>query len=151
MEYNIINEIEYTVSEEQLSLFTKIVEKVENLLEIKEQYVFSLILVDSARIHEINREYRGIDRPTDVISFALMDSEDAFECMEEEIEIGDIFVNIDAVKTQAEEYGHSFEREFSFLFTHGVLHLLGYDHMVKEEEEVMFALQDKVLDGIIER
>ena len=59
MEYNIINEIEYTVSEEQLSLFTKIVEKVENLLEIKEQYVFSLILVDSARIHEINREYRG--------------------------------------------------------------------------------------------
>ena len=71
--------------------------------------------------------------------------------MEEEIEIGDIFVNIDAVKTQAEEYGHSFEREFSFLFTHGVLHLLGYDHMVKEEEEVMFALQDKVLDGIIER
>lgn len=151
MEYNIVNEIEFEVSEQQKQLFASIEKKVEEILDIKENYIFSIILVDSERIHEINRDYRGMDRPTDVISFALMDSEDDFEIMEDEKEIGDIFINIDYVRTQAEEYGHSFEREFCFLFTHGVLHLLGYDHMEEEEEKVMFALQDRILDGIIQR
>lgn len=151
MEYNIINEIEFDIKEEQLALFNQIIERTKNVLHIEENYIFSVILVDSAKIHEINRDYRGIDRPTDVISFALMDSEDMLDMMEEEKEIGDIFINVDAVKSQAEEYGHSFEREFCFLFTHGILHLLGYDHMEKEDEKVMFALQDEILNEIIQR
>lgn len=151
MEYNVIYEIDYEIKAEQLDLFNKIIDRTKSLLEITENYIFSIIMVDSARIHEINRDYRGIDRPTDVISFAMMDSDDPFVMMEEEKEIGDIFINLDAISAQAMDYGHSFEREFCFLFTHGVLHLLGYDHIEKEDEEVMFALQDKILDEIIKR
>ena len=106
---------------------------------------FSVIIVDNKRIHEINKEYRGIDRPTDVISFALEDNE--------EIEfdhyrvLGDIYISIDKVKEQAKEYGHSEKRELAFLTIHGFLHLLGYDHMKKEEEKIMFAKQEEILDG----
>lgn len=151
MEFNIIKEVEFDVKKEQMFLFDKIIDKIKEILHIEENYVFSLILVDSTKIHEINRDYRGIDRPTDVISFALMDSDDMIDMMEEEKEIGDIFINIDAVERQAKEYGHSFEREFCFLFTHGILHLLGYDHMKEDEEKIMFSLQDEILNEIIQR
>lgn len=100
-------------------------------------------------IHEINKTYRGIDRPTDVISFALMDSEDDYEMMEDDNELGDIFINVEAIRNQAKEYGHSLRREVCFLFTHGLLHLLGYDHMEEDEEKEMFALQDVILDEIV--
>ena len=84
MEYNVIYEIDYEIKAEQLDLFNKIIDRTKSLLEITENYIFSIIMVDSARIHEINRDYRGIDRPTDVISFAMMDSDDPFVMMEEE-------------------------------------------------------------------
>ncbi len=106
---------------------------------------FSVIIVDNKRIHEINKEYRGIDRPTDVISFALEDNE--------EIEfdhyrvLGDIYISIDKVREQAREYGHSEKRELAFLTVHGFLHLLGYDHMKPEDEKVMFARQEEILNG----
>ena len=106
---------------------------------------FSVIIVDNKRIHEINKEYRGIDRPTDVISFALEDNE--------EIEfdhyrvLGDIYISIDKVREQAREYGHSEKRELAFLTVHGLLHLLGYDHMKPEDEKVMFARQEEILNG----
>lgn len=106
---------------------------------------FSIIIVDNKRIHEINKEYRGIDRPTDVISFALEDSEDI------EIEnyriLGDIYISIDKVKEQAKAYGHSEKRELAFLAIHGFLHLLGYDHMEPEEEKIMFGKQEEILNG----
>ena len=108
-----------------------------------------MIFVTKDAIHEINREYRKIDRPTDVISFALKDSEDSYEVMEGGEELGDIFINTEAVVSQAADYGHTLRREVCFLFTHGLLHLLGYDHMTPEEEAVMFQLQDVILDDIV--
>ena len=105
---------------------------------------FSIIIVDNEEIHKINKEYRGIDRPTDVISFALEEDED-YEVKERLL--GDIYISIDKVYEQAKEYDHSVKRELYFLVTHGFLHLLGYDHMKKEDEEIMFPLQEKILDN----
>lgn len=108
--------------------------------------VFSIIFVNLEEIHELNKEYRGIDRPTDVISFALEDSDD-FEVDGLRV-LGDIYICIDRMKEQAKEYGHSQMRELSFLTCHGLLHLLGYDHMEKEEEKIMFDKQDKILEEL---
>lgn len=105
---------------------------------------FSVIIVDNAKIHEINKQYRGIDRPTDVISFALEEDENYEVKMRL---LGDIYISIDKVYEQAKEYNHSVKRELFFLVTHGFLHLLGYDHMEKDEEEEMFSLQEKILDS----
>lgn len=127
--------------------FNDIFQKTLSILQIEKDYEVSVVLVNSEAIHEINRDYRNIDRPTDVISFALKDEEDTVEIEEVDLELGDIFINVDAVKSQAKEYGHSECREISFLLTHGLLHLLGYDHMEKEDEKKMFELQDVILDG----
>ena len=108
--------------------------------------VFSIIYVSLEEIHKLNKEYRGIDRPTDVISFALEDSND-FEIENLRV-LGDIYICIDKMKEQAKEYGHSEKRELSFLTCHGLLHLLGYDHMEKEEEKVMFGKQEKILEEL---
>ena len=105
--------------------------------------VMSIIIVDNEKIHEINREYRNIDRETDVISFALEEGETIDEPYKT---LGDIYISIDKVHEQAKEYGHSIKRELFFLVTHGFLHLLGYDHMNKEDEEKMFSLQEEILD-----
>ena len=127
-----------------------ICEQTRLLLNIDKEYTFSIILMDEADIHVINRDYRQIDRPTDVISFASND-EDALITSGEELELGDIFINVQAIRSQAKDYGHSLKREFSFLVTHGLLHLLGYDHIVKIEEEVMFKLQEEILSEIARR
>ena len=127
--------------------FQEIFNKTRNVLKIDKDYEISIILVDAEEIHQINRDYRNIDRPTDVISFALKDSDETFFIDEVDLELGDIFINVEAVVNQAKEYGHSECREISFLCTHGILHLLGYDHMNEEDEKVMFGLQDVILDG----
>lgn len=129
--------------------FITISERTQKVLRLDHDYSASVIFVTPEEIHEINRDYRNIDRPTDVISFALKDSEDDYEIMEGENELGDIFINIQAVVSQAHDYGHSLRREVCFLFTHGLLHLLGYDHMEKQYEKVMFELQDVILDEIV--
>lgn len=131
-------------------LFDKVAKVAEKELNLPD-YTISIILVKSKKIREINRDYRNIDRVTDVISFAINDVEDDYEMMEMEKELGDVFINVDYAYSQAEEYGHSFEREFAFLFTHGLLHCLGYDHMVKEDEEVMFKIQNKIIDQVVKR
>jgi len=104
---------------------------------------FNIIIVGLDKIHELNKEYRNIDRPTDVISFALED-DDTFNVSGYRM-LGDIYICLDKTKEQAIEYGHSFKRELSFLAVHGLLHLLGYDHMTKEDEEIMFKKQEEVL------
>lgn len=107
--------------------------------------IFSIVFVEDEEIHKMNREYRGVDRVTDVISFAFEDNNDI---VYNEIRmLGDIFICIPQMKRQAKEYGHSEKRELSFLAVHGILHLLGYDHMTEEDEKVMFALQELILDG----
>ncbi|WNS81924.1 rRNA maturation RNase YbeY [Domibacillus sp. DTU_2020_1001157_1_SI_ALB_TIR_016] len=110
----------------------------------------SVTFVTNERIQEINRDYRDKDAPTDVISFALE------EMGEDEVTItgtdmprilGDIIISIDRAKEQAEEYGHSFERELGFLTVHGFLHLLGYDHMNEQDEKEMISRQKDILDA----
>ena len=129
--------------------FETIAERAKEVLQLKQDYSACIIFVDPEEIHTINRDYRHIDRPTDVISFALKDEMDDYEMMEGDDELGDIFINIQAIVDQANEYGHSMRREVCFLFTHGLLHLLGYDHMNEEDEKEMFALQDVILDDIV--
>ena len=110
--------------------------KKENLENIS----FNLIIVDNNYIHELNKTYRGIDRETDVISFALEDDKS------DERILGDVYISIDRAKQQAQEYGHSLLRELSFLAVHGFYHLLGYDHQTKQDEEIMFQKQEEVLE-----
>ncbi len=105
---------------------------------------FNVIIVDNDYIHELNKNYRNIDRVTDVITFALEDEKDIVEPNGVRM-LGDIYISIDKAKSQAEEYGHSLLRELSFLAVHGFYHLLGYDHMNKEEEVIMFQKQEEVL------
>lgn len=131
--------------------FTAIIEQALKTLGIEDDVEVSCVLVDDERIHEINREYRHIDRSTDVVSFAMEDN-DQFYVEGMPRTLGDIFISVDHAKKQAEEYGHSLRREMCFLFTHGILHLLGYDHMTDEQEKEMFGLQDQILGALsIER
>ena len=131
--------------------FTAIIEQALKTLGIEDDVEVSCVLVDDERIQEINREYRHIDRSTDVISFAMEDN-DQFYVEGMPRTLGDIFISVDHAKKQAEEYGHSLRREMCFLFTHGILHLLGYDHMTDEQEKEMFGLQDQILGALsIER
>ncbi len=109
-----------------------------------EDTTFALILVDDSYIHDLNKTYRGIDKKTDVITFALEDEKFVINGSGERI-LGDIYLSISQARSQAIEYGHSFLREISFLAVHGFYHLLGYDHMSREEEEIMFQKQEEVL------
>ena len=113
------------------------------MLNIKD-VEFNIIVVNKEYIHELNKTYRGIDSETDVISFALED--DKTFNLDSRI-LGDIYISIDRVHSQAKDYGHSELREFAFLSVHGMLHLLGYDHMTKSDEEKMFSLQEKILES----
>ena len=106
--------------------------------------IFNIIIVNEDKIHEINKKYRNIDKPTDVISFALED-DDTMINLDDIRVLGDIYICIEKVISQSKEYGHSFERELTFLAIHGLLHLLGYDHMNKEDEIKMFSKQEEVL------
>ena len=111
--------------------------------KVKNAY-FGIIFVGEEEIKRINKEYRGIDKVTDVITFALEDQVDNID-MDMRI-LGDIYICIPRMLSQAQEYGHSPKRELSFLTTHGLLHLLGYDHMEKVEEKKMFDLQELILN-----
>lgn len=129
----------------------QIARRAERLLPIAKEATISVTFVRSVTMHRINRAYRGKDCPTDVISFAALDYTFAYETEEEQNDLGDLFINIDYARKQARQYGHGFLREVCFLFTHGLLHCLGYDHQTKEEEKEMFALQNKILDPIVRR
>jgi len=118
-----------------------------SVLKLKEEFDLSVIIVGPKKIKEINRDYRDKDTVTDVISFACIDSEDDYS-FEENYNLGDIFINVDRVKSQAKEYEHSIKREYCFLFVHGLLHLLGYDHMNKKDEKKMFSLQKKIIGDL---
>lgn len=139
--YEIFNETEHDLTKEMDKLY-KLLEftlKRENLENIE----FNIIFVDSNTIHEINKTYRNVDRVTDVISFALEDNK-TIE-LEHRV-LGDIYICVEKAEEQAKEYRHSFLRELAFLTIHGLLHLLGYDHMEQEEEKVMFQKQEDILN-----
>ena len=127
---------------EELEILEQYVKYVTKKLNI-DQAIFNLILVDRDEIHTLNRYYRGVDRETDVITFALED-DDSFRNPEIRM-LGDIYLCVPVAYEQAEIYGHSRIREICFLATHGILHLLGYDHMTEDEEKEMFSLQEELL------
>ena len=142
MNYQITNLTEEKIDENDL---VKVIEKVSELLGI-ENSIVSIVLVDNEYIHKINKEYRNVDRETDVISFAFMDDETNPESGI--TDLGEIYISLEKAHSQSKEYGHSFKRELCFLLTHGLLHLLGYDHMTEEDEKEMFGLQEEVLNSV---
>ncbi|AZV50880.1 rRNA maturation RNase YbeY [Bacillus halotolerans] len=145
------------IVDETGSVSEEMLKEVENLLQfaaeregVQDQAEVSVTIVTNEDIQQINKEYRGKDTPTDVISFALEEEgEDEVEIVGAEMPpvLGDIIISADRTREQAEEYNHSFKRELGFLAVHGFLHLLGYDHMTKEEEEEMFTKQKDLLDA----
>lgn len=134
----------YDIAIEELSKYETDLKNIANTvyteLNLKNDLFFDCSFVNIVEIQNINREYRNIDKPTDVISFALSEYDNKINLL------GEIYICYEKIVQQAQEYNHSFKREIAFLFTHGLLHILGYDHMNKEEEEIMFGLQDKILD-----
>lgn len=121
----------------------------------------SVLITDNDEIHRMNLEHRQIDRPTDVLSFPMVDygtpgdfsvlEEDGTDCFEPdsgELMLGDIVISADKVAEQAQEYGHSTTREYAFLLTHSMLHLMGYDHMTQEEAAEMERLQEEILQKL---
>ena len=154
-------QISYEYPEIVINEYEKIIEAVtEKALEYEqcpyEAQVF-VMLVDDETIHEINREHRGIDRPTDVLSFPmtefrepagfdqLEEEPDSFDPTTGELMLGDIVISMDKVKEQAENYGHSLSRELAFLTAHSMLHLMGYDHMEEKERLLMEERQEEIL------
>ena len=108
----------------------------------------SLTLTDDKNIHALNKKFRGVDRPTDVLSFAFRESDEP-EIIGAEVEIlGDVIISLDRAKVQAEEFGHSFLREIIFLEVHGLLHLLGYDHMQDDERQEMETEQRFIMEKL---
>lgn len=140
MSIGIFNKTEEKIDK---SFVRKVVKHTLKKMEAEKSEV-NIIFVGLEEIHEINKAYRNVDRPTDVISFALEDTEDV--TVYEERVLGDIYICLDKVHEQAKEYGHTEIREMAFLIVHGLLHLLGYDHMIKEDEKIMFGLQEEILN-----
>ena len=126
---------------------TKAMNVVAELEALSPQTEVDITLVDDAAIHELNRTYRGIDRPTDVLSFALDEGEEEPEVDDDEIEhlLGDVIISAPTAVRQGEEHGHGLEREMTYLAVHGMLHLLGYDHMEEKDKLIMRKREEEVL------
>lgn len=145
-------ELDFTSYQKQYEFYEQeylaVLNRALQLLDIKCSPIVSVSLIDDESIQTINRTYRHIDRPTDVISFAFLDNEpekNEILVSDREVVLGDIYISIERAIEQAKTYGHSEKREFLFLFVHGLLHLLGYDHENEEDEKAMFELQEKIL------
>ena len=150
---DIINKVKGFDIKEYRKDFKEILKETVRVLEIENDISLSLTICLSDYIHDLNKEYRGIDRETDVLSFAIEDGSDEDDILDMidftgVREIGDIIINLDRVKSQSLDYGHSERREMCFLFTHGLLHPLGYDHMKEDEEKEMFTLQEEILRNL---
>ncbi|MFR0581391.1 rRNA maturation RNase YbeY [Limosilactobacillus mucosae] len=145
---------DHAVSQSQLQLAHDILDYAAKYLELKDNTELSLTFVHNPQIRKLNAQYRGVDRATDVLSFALEDdSDDSPILLDPELaaqipeNLGDLFISIDKVAEQARFLGHSADRELGFLIVHGFLHLNGYDHEQKDDEEKMFKLQEEILNG----
>ena len=158
MSIGIFNKTEEKIDK---SFVRKVVKHTLKKMEAEKSEV-NIIFVGLEEIHEINKTYRNVDRPTDVLSFPMFEGEelktifskanesDAQESNEGILQdiLGDIIISIPKIKEQAEEYGHSFEREFAYMLVHGFYHLMGYDHMEEEEKKVMRKKEENVLSKL---
>lgn len=145
MEILFDNSTDFKINEE---LITKVATAVLDYENIPQNAEISFTAVTLEEIHEINLKHRGIDRPTDVLSFPLIDFEREAIPENQKIYLGDIVLCFERALEQSKEYGHSFEREIAFLTAHSMLHLLGYDHINPEEEKIMFAKQEDILQQL---
>ncbi|UOR12276.1 rRNA maturation RNase YbeY [Halobacillus amylolyticus] len=137
-----------SVDEAYIDLIQRVIEFAAGKEKVPAESEVSISFVGNDDIQELNRNYRQKDQPTDVISFAMQElGEGEIEVQNEELPtmLGDIVVSVDKAKEQAEDYGHSLERELGFLALHGFLHLLGYDHIDEADEKEMFARQEEIL------
>ena len=128
--------INYVNEEKYNTFMNKVAKSATEILKVEDNVYLNVVICDNEMIKDYNNRYRQIDRETDVLSFPS----------DEEGELGDILISLPKATLQAEEYGHSLKRELSFLLCHGILHCMGYDHMTKEEETVMFNLQEEILN-----
>lgn len=132
---------------EYIPIYERLLEKTFRILNINKDAIMSVTFVDKDFIHNLNKTYRNIDRPTDVISFAFLDDKNEVINGDLPLDLGEIYICYDVADTNRLAYNNSIKREICFLFVHGLLHLLGYDHMTKEDEEIMFPLQEQILEG----
>ncbi len=131
------------------TMLNKAINEAVRLSDGSEEAEVSLLLVDNQRIHALNLEYRGVDRPTDVLSFALQEEmEEEPEIEEEDEMLGDIVISVERARDQAQEYGHSFEREIVYLAVHGTLHLLGFDHEEENDKQEMRSKEEEVMSKL---
>lgn len=137
----------YTNSDlQKLEKFFEVLAKTTfQVLNDKNKYEFSVSIIDSIKMQELNNQYRQINEPTDVISFAFNDFEDNIVLEDRITSLGDILICYEVALAQSNEYNHTLDREIGFLFVHGLLHLLGFNHLTKEDEKEMFKLQDEIL------
>lgn len=138
---------EVAVDDSLTAFLTGVVREVLESEGYGEEAEVSLVFVDDAYIRGLNHQYRGVDSPTDVLSFAMQEGE-VLPGEEEEIILGDVVISLQTAGRQAREYGHSFRREVAYLTVHGVLHLLGYDHQDEEERRVMRRKEEEVLSRL---
>ncbi len=127
--------------------FLKLLKKTLRHLKMNDEVILEVSLIDNEAIRQLNRDYRGLDRETDVISFAFQDEVPGEATIKQApfIDLGAIVISTPKAEAQAQTYGHSLDREMAFLFVHGLLHLCGYDHQNPKEEDVMLALQDAII------
>lgn len=136
------------IPEEELKRLSALLETASEIEQITDAEV-SVTFVDDLEIQELNKNYRGKDQATDVLSFPMYEAEETqiiVDDEEEDLMLGDIIISVPSAREQALEYGHSFERELGFLMVHGFLHLLGYDHESEEMEKEMFTKQEDILN-----
>jgi probable rRNA maturation factor len=147
IEIEFIDETE-TMDESKLKNLSQLLQLAAEMEAVNPNTEVSVTFVENQRMQEINREYRNIDKPTDVISFALEEEgEGEIAVIGDDLPtvLGDIIVSVQKAEEQAKDYGHSYERELGFLLIHGFLHLLGYDHLNEEDEKKMFGRQEEIL------
>ena len=138
--------------DEHLTIIENVVAKTLELEQFSADTIVSVTAVDNNEIHSLNKEFRGVDRPTDVLSFPVVEFENgkmienSGDYFEDKLILGDIIFSAEKLKEQSIEYGHSFERELGFLVCHSTLHLLGYDHETEDERQVMRQKEEKTLE-----
>lgn len=148
------NQRKFKVTKEMRDLVRSAVKAALEYMDFPLKSEVSVMFTDDEEIHELNRLHRGVDRPTDVLSFPLFEYDENGDIIEDDLDfnpngemiLGDIVISLETASRQAQEYGHSFEREIGFLTVHSMLHLFGYDHMTPEDEEEMFGYQREILE-----
>lgn len=142
------NTTDFDLNEKYIGIINAVVCEALRYENLDGSFEISFCLVDNDEIRQINKKHRGIDKPTDVLSFPQIDFKTGEIPLNRTVPLGDIIISADKLKEQAKAYNHSIERELAFLTAHSMLHLLGYDHMSEEEENIMFSKQEEILNNI---